>query len=223
MQYIEYNNLVDRTCDFSGQWPSGPWDSEPDKIQYQDEDTGLPCLIKRNSCGILCGYVGVPKEHPSYGKHYDEVDVEVHGGLTFSDKCSGDETGICHIVDHGENDDVWWLGFDCGHAGDLTPAFLYMIKKYPETVHYTKEKYRDIKYVKKQNANLAKQLKTMSQRRMWIRQRIFLVIHKIKGGITWLIKRHQSWEYRQQIRQRLFLKNLPLLANRSQSLSLHFL
>ena len=31
----------------------------------------------------LCGYLGVPKDHPWYGKDYDEVDVEVHGGLTY--------------------------------------------------------------------------------------------------------------------------------------------
>lgn len=26
-------------------WPRGEWDNEPDKVQFQDEATGLPCLI----------------------------------------------------------------------------------------------------------------------------------------------------------------------------------
>lgn len=65
MQRIEY-----RTQDKSD-WPRGPWDNEPDKIQWQDEVTGLPCLIVRGPVGALCGYVGVPKSHPAYGLSYD--------------------------------------------------------------------------------------------------------------------------------------------------------
>lgn len=28
-------------------WPRGAWDDEPDKVQWQDPATGLPCLIDR--------------------------------------------------------------------------------------------------------------------------------------------------------------------------------
>jgi hypothetical protein len=38
MDTIEY-----RTIDKS-QWGPGPWQDEPDKKQWQDEATGLPCL-----------------------------------------------------------------------------------------------------------------------------------------------------------------------------------
>lgn len=44
MKYIEYHNLVDREG-----WDQGPWDSEPDKIQFVDKETSLPCLIRRNN------------------------------------------------------------------------------------------------------------------------------------------------------------------------------
>lgn len=94
-------------------WGPGPWQSEPDKVQWRDEATGA-----------LCGYVGVPPSHPAFGKFYDDVDVEVHGGLTFADKCheSDDEgRGICHVTEPGEPD-VWWLGFDCAHFMDVSPA-----------------------------------------------------------------------------------------------------
>jgi hypothetical protein len=121
MQTMEERN-VDKSA-----WGDGPWQNEPDKKQWVDEETGLPCLIVRNGHGALCGYVGVPNGHPWYGVSYDDVRVEgdewpeVHGGLTFSDKCQ--EGGkICHKVEPGEPDDVWWLGFDCAHSGDMWPA-----------------------------------------------------------------------------------------------------
>ena len=35
-----------------------------------------------------------------------------------------EKSGICHIPDQGEPDDVWWLGFDCLHGGDLAPGMM---------------------------------------------------------------------------------------------------
>lgn len=110
-------------------WISGEWDSEPDKVQWPDEKTGLPCLAVRNRrSGNWCGYVGVAAGHPAFEKHYDAVydmsGIDVHGGLTFSDSCRpGDTeaTGICHVPGDGEPDHVWWLGFDCAHSGDHGP------------------------------------------------------------------------------------------------------
>jgi hypothetical protein len=37
---------VDRTG-----WPPGPWDDEPDRIEWIDEATGQPCLMRRNGFG----------------------------------------------------------------------------------------------------------------------------------------------------------------------------
>jgi hypothetical protein len=102
-----------RTRDKS-EWGPGAWQDEPDKAQFMDEPTGLPCLIVRNNSGALCGYVGVTEGHPYFGKDYDSsasvphicdesCDAEndyhshsssvgghlsVHGGITFSDFCS---------------------------------------------------------------------------------------------------------------------------------------
>lgn len=101
-------------------WRPGPWDDEPeDRIEWKDEATGLSCLMRRNRNGAWCGYVAVPPSHPAHSKDYDEVDVRVHGGLTYSAKCHGD---ICHVPAPGEPDDVWWLGFDCAHSSDITPS-----------------------------------------------------------------------------------------------------
>lgn len=153
-------------------WDRGPWDNEPDKAQWEDEATGLPCLIVRGPVGALCGYVGVGRKHPKYGRDYSEVDAEVHGGLTFADGCqkADPEHGICHIVAPGEEDDVWWFGFDCAHAWDLAPGFYARL---PKTVAAKLKKihakmrislapfgknYRTYAYVKAQCAQLAQQL-----------------------------------------------------------------
>jgi len=143
-------------------WPAGEWDDEPDKIQYQDEQTGLPCLIVRNPLGALCGYVGVDKKHPFYGKHYNDVDVSVHWGLTFSDSCGtwkDDGQGICHIPDKNEPHHVWWLGFDCLHSGDTSPGMMVSLRLISMPIIRDFEEYRNINFVKEQISLLAKQIK----------------------------------------------------------------
>lgn len=143
-------HTVDKT-----QWPDGPWKEEVDKMQYEDPTTGMPCLVVRGPSGALCGYVGVPESHPCYKKSYNEVNVEAHGGLTYSALCTENEHGICHIPGEGEPDNVWWLGYDCAHLGDLCPAYQrFGLFGYDET-------YRDIDYVMAQNADLARQLAAM--------------------------------------------------------------
>lgn len=144
-------------------WGDGPWTAEPDKVQFPDPTTGLPCLIVRNLIGALCGYVGVSSEHPTYGKNYGDVDVDVHGGLTFSSKCLPTEDkahGICHV--DPENDDVWWLGFDCGHAWDFVPGMAKYHKEF-NLQFGSNDVYRDIEYVRGECARLAQQLAAMTE------------------------------------------------------------
>lgn len=59
-------------------WPDGPWMAEPDKKQWQDEETGLPCLVLR---------------HPLHGVSYEGLESlgDCHGGLTYSDGCEPSE------------------------------------------------------------------------------------------------------------------------------------
>ena len=127
-----------------------PWKNEPDKLHWVDEATDLDCLIVRNDLGALCGYVGITKGNQYFEKEYNEVPVDVHGGLTYSAFCN--EGGkICHVPLPGRSHRVWWLGFDCGHWGDLIPGML----KYGVNLG---DRYRDIEYVKKECRNLALQL-----------------------------------------------------------------
>ena len=97
------------------EWGEGPWQGEPDRVDFQH--AGFSCFIHRNHhVGNWCGYVGVPMRHPAAGHHYDELPVQVHGGLTFRDTC---EPGshLCHV---GKR--LTWFGFDCAHAWDVSPG-----------------------------------------------------------------------------------------------------
>lgn len=174
MQTKEY-----RTVDKS-EWPRGEWDTEPDKMQWPDPTTGLPCLIVRGPSGALCGYVGVLSSHPWHGMGYsaaigecnDHCDAEsdyhdthsidalidIHGGLTFADVCAhaGDESRhICHAPDPGEPDNVHWFGFDCAHSGDIAPAHM---RPYGGPFGTGYDTYKNVGYVRSEVTKLAQQL-----------------------------------------------------------------
>jgi len=131
------------------EWLPGPWMTEPDRIEF--EHAGLPCLIIRGPVGSFCGYVAVGPEHPCHDKDYDDVNVDVHGGLTYANWAN--EHIRSSSKPEGELDD-YWFGFDCAHYMDYTPGCAYLFGDLP-----TKDSvYRDIGYVTKEVESLAEQL-----------------------------------------------------------------
>lgn len=165
MENKSYYDTIDKS-----DWPDGPWMKEFDKSQFVDEATGLPCLIVRNNLGNLCGYVGVKRGHPAYKKDYDDVDVSVHGGLTYADFCqehSEESKGICHLPGKREPKRIYWLGFDCAHCYDLVPGMLKFHNEfrsqYPAEFSDVPDRdvYRDVEYVRNECRSLAKQLAEM--------------------------------------------------------------
>lgn len=156
-------------------WGDGPWRSEPDKIQWIDEETGYDCLIVRGPLGALCGYVGVPPEHQCHGVDYDRVRaaeededgwsyIDVHGGLTYAGSCNDEAEeckGICHVPLPGRPHDVWWLGFDCAHSMDVVPGMAARERDMGlSTWADPRSTYRSVFYVKREVADLARQLVT---------------------------------------------------------------
>lgn len=129
-------------------WPAGPWRDEPDRVEWRYR--GLPCLIVRTDhTGALCGYVGLPPEHPSRDAGDDKFSV--HGGLTYGAPC--DEDGkICHVPLPGESADVLWIGFDTAHAGDLMPGM---------GLRFAGDVYRDLAYVRAEVESLADQVRAL--------------------------------------------------------------
>lgn len=87
-------------------------------------------IVRHNDLKHLCGYVFLDESNDLYGKDYFDIDVDVHGGLTFS----------------GEFEGGWLIGFDCGHYEDLVPGISFV------------GTYRDINYVKSECENLAEQV-----------------------------------------------------------------
>ena len=60
------------------------------------------------------GYVILPEEHPYYGKEYDDINVDVHGGLTFSESAKDLDWPEIDAKDKKG----WVIGFDTAHYGD---------------------------------------------------------------------------------------------------------
>lgn len=153
-------------------WERGPWDDEPDRIEFRvPECPALACLMVRGPMGSWCGYVGVPPGHPAHGQGYSDdatAGLEVHGGLTYAAPCQTDSARghcalICHVPEPGESDDVWWLGFDCGHSFDVSPAMMAMLRGIRGTGGglMPEDRYRDLAYVRAEVEGLARQLASM--------------------------------------------------------------
>jgi hypothetical protein len=146
-------------------WGHGPWQTEPDRVQWQH--AGYACLVVRNDrLGHWCGYVGVDRSHPHYGQSGEDLDVLVHGGLTYADKC---RDNICHVPEPGMPADVWWLGFDCAHAGDMSPARAALEREWAKTdpsfrltLKELRDVYRTLDYVKAETEDLAEQLRNLA-------------------------------------------------------------
>ena len=123
-------NLPDRAN------PVPEWELEPNEALFTEH--GYWCEIKRHSeLGHLCGYVYMGEHHPL--ANVGEPDLAVHGGITYND---------------GKK-----MGFDCGHAGDLSPFMARYVGI--NTSRGYQETYRNFAFVKEQLRNLASQLRDL--------------------------------------------------------------
>ena len=158
-------------------WGPGEWQSEPDRVDFVH--SGFACFARRHpGHGYWCGYVGVPREHPLYGKEWTETaaigELEAHMGVNYSAVCDGGD--ICHTPAPGMPDDVWWLGFDCGHMFDLAPRMRALLAEALEAAKAVNapwasalgltevdrmEVYRPLPYVRHEIERLAEQLAEM--------------------------------------------------------------
>ena len=77
---------------------------QEERFEYK----GVSCVVLFMPTGHRCGYVALPKGHKFYGSDFDSIEVECHGGLTYSE----------NRLHHQDDKDVWWIGFDCGHYCD---------------------------------------------------------------------------------------------------------
>jgi hypothetical protein len=93
-----------------------------------------------------------------------EANIEAGCNLNYGAPCGGD---ICHVPEPGDPDDVWWFGFDCAHAFDISPgrdAFLRSEGvELPARIGRLlgMQTYRALPYVRRTVEQLAEQLAAM--------------------------------------------------------------
>lgn len=103
-------------------WAAGPWQDEPDRVDFIAH--GFACLALRHpQHGHFCGYVGVPRKHPAYGRPPAELAALAMHGYDINYAAPCDEGGlVCHTPAPGMPADVWWIGGDFGHVWDRAPG-----------------------------------------------------------------------------------------------------
>jgi hypothetical protein len=73
--------------------------TEKAKIEKQwTTAAGYKAEVLASPMGHRCGYVTVPDDHPCIRKNYSDLNVNVHGGLTYKNNAT--------------------FGFDCAHLYD---------------------------------------------------------------------------------------------------------
>jgi hypothetical protein len=66
---------------------------KPENILATGEHEGFRWLVGHNTFGYRVGYITVPADHPWHGKGYDNINADVHGGLTYAEKGTGGASG----------------------------------------------------------------------------------------------------------------------------------
>lgn len=130
-------------------WGYGEWCEEPDLVEF--EHCGFKCIVfrqaSRETCeefhmsgGHLTGYVAIDKDHTFYGKDAYHLYLDVHGGITFA------EIG---------NEELFFIGFDCAHAGDITPSMEMLKKKYSNEIYQVPEQFKHLSLFNPTYKNIA--------------------------------------------------------------------
>jgi hypothetical protein len=139
-------------------WGPGEWVEEADQADF--EYKGTRCHVVRvvaqpsMQLGHFCGYIFVNQTHPWYLKDAfgPDIDVDIHGGLTFSKL----------------EEKAWKIGFDCAHSGDIIPSMhstmgetrKKLIEKHPwipEKCPVFKESYKNLDFAINECKKLADQ------------------------------------------------------------------
>lgn len=77
------------------------------KILFRDMYKGYEYIIVSYGSHPCC-YIGLDENNKFYGVSYLDIDLDVHGGLTYSDN-------LFHVIG---NSDRWYIGWDYAHYGD---------------------------------------------------------------------------------------------------------
>ena len=100
---------------------------------------GYECEIFNNSCfDVKLGYVKIPnKNHKYYGMDMYDIPIKCHGGIT-----------LAEVVD-----DIYIIGFDCGHAWDTD-----FVEPRPANPNKWQKCNKDVTFVEKELKDIVDQL-----------------------------------------------------------------
>lgn len=171
------------------EWPPqrapGPWDSEPNRLHWIDQATGLKCAILRGTVHQLCGYVRVPRGHPMYPPpRCRRPPLRPPNGpgphlmnKAFMRRATRDINGrrLSRLTVHGgvswatkfnrrEMKRGYWIGFDTGHLFDVVPDMV-AVREALGFESRGMETYKDIAYVKSETERLAAQIGQAGRKR----------------------------------------------------------
>jgi hypothetical protein len=110
-------------------------------------EAGYEAEVIATKMGHRCGYVTVPKDHPHYGRRYDDINVDVHGGLTYANEGT--------------------FGFDCAHWNDardksiMSDEYKKIYSMWP-SLHDVESTIKTLEFCIAECESLAKQLKEMT-------------------------------------------------------------
>jgi hypothetical protein len=128
---LEFNGTAcDKALDVIVDLELYPYEGEEENDKYRFTHAGLQCRVRRSPHVLTwCGYVDF-----LHDCHYDEIEVQIHGGLTYG---------------NGQS-----VGFDCCHASDINPReYVYRTALFQDGVTY-----KDYNYVVEETKKLAEQL-----------------------------------------------------------------
>ena len=83
-----------------------------------------PTSIWFNSCGEYNGYIAIPKNNKYFGIDYNDIPVNVHGGLTFGEPSNDIITyenwlsNVEFLIGDKLPENYFVFGFDTCHFGD---------------------------------------------------------------------------------------------------------
>jgi hypothetical protein len=160
-EHVETKTFVDKS-----KWRAGQ--DEPDRVEWRYK--GVPCMLRRGPLtGAWCGYAATSEGHPWYEQpEAAEEGVFVHGRVTYASACEDD---ICHVPRPGEPEHVFWIGFDCSHARDFSPAIDASLREGKLEFRHGSEDwlfqdcvYRDQAYAMAQAESVAEQILARAMR-----------------------------------------------------------
>lgn len=90
-----------------------PYQEDFNAVQVLSE---MPAVAIRTWAGHWCGYVGLSLYETEDSMDNYKLFPTVHGGITFTSHCPLRDSCVGL-----PNANLWWIGFDCGHYGDMSP------------------------------------------------------------------------------------------------------